>query len=323
MFIRRRVTAFLAASALAFAVNAHAQEAPLPPLIRIVVPFAPGASTDVAARAIARLLGPRLGTNVIVENRPGASGMIGSASVVRGPKDGSQLVFTSVSMVSTAASTRNAPFDVTADLLPAAIVYEAPLIMAVPASSHIKTPADLVAAARAKPDHLSHGTGGVGTIVHLTMELFNDIAKTQIKHIPYKGASLALTDMMGGTIDMMMAVNSTFGPNIKSGRLRVIGVASEKPHPAFPGVPTLNSVAPGFVVSLWTGLFVPAGTPAPFVQRLNREINEIAKSPELAELLQSDGAVPLALTPEESARLVRDSYNSWKRIATSRNIILE
>jgi len=318
---RTVLSALLATLALGFTVHATAQQLPNP--IRIVVPFAPGASTDVTARALALQLQNRLGVSVLVENRAGASGMIGSASVVKGPKDGSQLLFTSVSMVSTAAATQNAPFDVVNDLVPLAIVNEAPLILVVNAKSDIKSPQDLVAAARAKPDELTHGTGGIGTIAHLAMEMFNDAAKVQIRHIPYKGAAPAVTDLAGGTLSALMAVNSTFGPNIKSGRLRLIGVASDKPHPAFPGVPTLNTVAPGYTAGLWTGVFAPAGTPAALVQRLNREINEISKSRELAELMQGDGAIPRALTPEESARVVRDSFNTWKRISSARNIVAE
>lgn len=169
-----------------FAAPAQAEDAPMPPLVRIVVPFAPGASTDVIARLIASQLGPRLHTNVIVENRPGASGMIGSNFVAKSPKDGSTLLFTSVSMLSTAATTRNAPFDVINDLVPVAIPNSGPLLIAVSSKTDIKTPADLLAAARAHPDELTHGTGGIGTTAHLAMELLNEKAHVQIKHIPYK-----------------------------------------------------------------------------------------------------------------------------------------
>ena len=303
--------------------SACAQQAPVPPVIKLIMPFATGSTTDLIARTVGTQLATRLGNTVVVDVRAGGSTMIGAGAVANGPKDGSQLLFTSVSMVSTAAATQNAPFDVVNDLVPLAIVNEAQLILVVNAKSDIKSPQDLVAAARAKPDELTHGTGGIGTIAHLAMEMFNDAAKVQIRHIPYKGAAPAVTDLAGGTLSALMAVNSTFGPNIKSGRLRLIGVASDKPHPAFPGVPTLNTVAPGYTAGLWTGVFAPAGTPAALVQRLNREINEISKYRELAELMQGDGAIPRALTPEESARVVRDSFNTWKRISSARNIVAE
>lgn len=302
---------------------AQAQETQIPPLIRIVVPFAPGASTDVIARLIAAQLGPRLKTSVIVENRAGGSGMIGGSYVAKGPKDGSVLLFTSVSMVSTAATTRNAPFDVTSDLVPIAMPGSGPLVIAVSTKTDIRTPADLVAAARAKPDQITHGTGGIGTIAHLAAELLNDAAKIQLKHIPYKGASPAVSDTAGGTIDMMIAVNTTFAPQISAGRMRAIAVTSAQPSPAFPNLPTMASVAPGYSVDLWTALFAPAGTPPALIKRLNHEVNEIARSRQLVELMQGDGATPLALTPEEASHRVRESYATWKRVATAKNIVLD
>lgn len=288
-----------------------------------MVPFAPGASTDVIARLVAHQLGPRLGTNVIVENRAGGSGMIGGNFVAKGPKDGSTLLFTSVSMVSTAATTRNAPFDVTTDLVPIAMPGAGPLVIAVSTKTDIKTPADLVAAARAKPDQITHGTGGVGTIAHLAAELLNDAAKIQLKHIPYKGASLAVTDTAGGIIDMMIAVNTTFASQINAGRMRPIAVTSAQPSPAFPGLPPMATVAPGYTVDLWTALFAPAGTPPALIQRINREVNEIAKSKEMVELMKADGATPLSVTPEEATKRVREAYATWKRLAAAKNIVLE
>ncbi|GAA4353653.1 tripartite tricarboxylate transporter substrate binding protein [Variovorax defluvii] len=295
----------------------------MPPLIKIIVPFAPGASTDVIARLVASQLGPRLQTNVIVENRAGGSGMIGGSVVAKGPKDGSTLLFTSVSMVSTAATTRNAPFDVTTDLVPIAMPGVGPLVIAVSTKTDIKTPAEFVAAARAKPDQLTHGTSGVGTIAHLAAELLNDAAKIQIKHIPYKGASLAVTDTAGGIIDAMIAVNTTFASQIQAGRMRPIAITSEKPSPAFPNLPPMATVAPGYSVELWTALFAPAGTPPALVKRINHEVNEIANSKEMVELMRGDGATPLNVTPEEAAKRVRDSYATWKRVATAKNIVLE
>ena len=314
---------FSALALLTAAPASRAQQVSIPPLIKIVVPFAPSASTDVIARSIAHQLGARLGTNVIVDNRAGGSGMIGSNYAAKAPKDGSTLLFTSVSMVSTAATTRMAPFDVTTDLVPIAIPGSGPLVIAVSSKTDIRTPADLVAAARARPDQITHGTGGIGTIAHLAAELLNDAAHVQLKHVPYKGASLAVTDASAGTIDMMIAVNTTFSAQIKAGRMRAIAVTSAKPSPAFPGLPPMATVAPGYSVDLWTALFAPTGTPQPLIQRINQEVNEIAKSRELVELMQSDGATPQAFTPEEAGNHVRESYAAWKRLAAAKNIVLE
>ena len=315
--------AFLSIAAVLFAAQAGAQQPAMPALIKIVVPFAAGASTDVIARTLAAQLGPKLGTTVIVENRPGASGFIGASAVAKAPRDGSMLLFTSVSMISAATTMKNVPIDVTKDLVPIAIPGEGPLVFAVPANSPLKSPADLVAAARAKPDTITHGTGGVGTIAHMAAELLNDAAKIQLKHIPYKGASLAVTDMLGGNIDMMIAVKSTFGANVSAGKFRLIAVTSREPSPAFPGVPTVASVVPGYEVSLFTTLYAPAGTPAPVVQRINQAVNEIAKSKEMTELMLSDGALPLTVTPEQAAAKVRDAYATWKKVAAAKNIVTE
>lgn len=320
----KRISTLLSFSLLALAGPAsRAQQAPVPPLVRMVVPAAAGASTDIMARAIAPQLAARLGTNVIVENRAGASGMLGASVVAKAPKDGSALLFFSVSLISAAATTRNPSVDVLTELLPVAAVAENPLVFAVSTKSDIKTPADLVAAARAKPDLITHGTGGVGTIAHVAAELFNNAAKVQLKHVPYRGAAPAVVDLVSGTIDLMIATNATFASQIKAGRARPIGVTSRQPSAAFPGLPTMNTVAPGYESGLWVGMWAPAGTPPAIVQRLNKEIVEIARSKELGELLQADGGAPLALTPEEFAARVRSDYADFKKLATDKNIVVE
>lgn len=304
--------------------EAFAQQLPMPPLVRIVVPFAAGSSTDAMGRALAAQLSTRLGTNVIVENRAGGSGLIGASAVAKGPRDGSMLLFTSVSMITAVATLRTASFDPIGELVPVALVGEGPLVVAVSTKTEIKTPADLVAAARARPDALTHGTAGVGTLSHLSAEFFNDAAKVQIKHIPYKGAALAVIDLAGGTIDAMFAVNTTLAPQIKAGRVRLIGVTSDQPSSAYPDLPTMNSVAPGYNTTVWTAIFAPAGTPVALVQRLNREIREIVKSDKaMQDIMQFDGVAPGALSPEELARLVRESLATWKKIATAKNIVLD
>ena len=303
---------------------AVAQQVATPPLVRIVIPSVAGSSTDVIARVLANQLGPRLGTNVIVDNRPGGSGFIAAGAVAKGPRDGSMLLLFSTSLVTTAATMKTVPFDVMTDLVPVSMLGEGPLVVAVVSTrTDIKTPGDLVAVARAKPDTLTHGTAGVGTLAHVTAELLNEAAGIQLKHIPYKGAAQALVDLASGNIDAMIAVNSSLAPQIRSGRVRAIGVTSLKPSSAFPGLPTMASVVPGFAVDLWTAVFVPVGTPPGIVERLNREINEVAKSKEMREVMASDGAIPLALTPEESGRRYREAYALWKKLATTKNIVLE
>lgn len=317
---RMLLSAFSLAAASSMAA---AQQVPLPPVIKVIVPFAPGASTDVIAREVAAQLGPRLGTTVIVENRAGASGMIGASAVAKGPKDGSQLLFTSVSMISAAATMKTVPLDVVNDLVPISVMGEGPLVIAVSSKTNIRTPADLLAAARAQPDKITHGTGGVGTFPHLAAELLNDAAKIQLKHIPYKGMSLSTTDLASGVIDAMLAVNTTFASMIESGRARPIAVTSLNPSPAFPGIPTMASVVPGYEATLWTAMYAPAGTPTALLQRLNREINEIGQSKTLRDRMASDGAEPLALTLEQAHAKVRNAFGAFRKVAAAKNIVVE
>lgn len=301
--------------------NAEKISPSVPSLMRIVVPFAAGASTDVMARRIAHQLSGRLGNKVIIENRPGASGMIGTQSVVKGPKDGSQLVFGSVSLITAAAVSRNAPFDVTKDLTPIAITGEGPMLIAVSKNSPIKTPSDLIQSAKNKP--LTHGTGGVGTIAHLAAEHLNSTAKTQLQHIPYNGASHAVTDTIGGTIDIMIAASTTFSAQIAGGRMKAIAVTSPQTSNSFPDLPTIASVVPGYSANLWNVMFAPAGTPPALMELLNHEINEVSKSEEMIKFMQLDGFEPKSLTLSQAAQQVSDEYALWKKLSKERNIIID
>lgn len=318
---------FPAAPLLALAVltspAVRAQSAPLPRVIKIIVPFAPGASTDTAARAVASELARRTGSTVIVDNQTGASTFIAAAAAARGAKDGSVLLMTSTSTVTAMATRPTVPVDITTALVPVAQLSDGPLIIASSIQSNIKTPADLVAAARAKPDSLTHGSAGVGTLAHVAAEMIDGAAKIQLRHIPYKGSSLALTDLAAGRIDLMVGVYSTVAPQVQAGRVHLVAVTSAQPHPSFPGVPTMASVAPGLAIDIWVGFFAPLGTPPAVVQRLNRDLNEVAKSKTVRETVAVDGSIPVTLTPEEFGAQVRNSYAAWKKVASSRNIVSE
>jgi tripartite-type tricarboxylate transporter receptor subunit TctC len=309
--------------ALAFATTASAQTASFPPVVRVIVPFAAGAGTDVLARAVVSQLGPRLGTNVIVENRPGAAGAIGVAAVAKGPRDGSMLLFHSTSLVTAAATARSVSFDVTKDLMPVAIVADGPMLVGVSAASGIRTPADWVAAARGRPQGLTAGSGGIGSVGHLAVELLSDAANVQVRHIPYRGAAPALTDVAAGTVDMLIASYSTIGPQVRSGRVVPIAVTSAQSSPSFPGLPTMASAAPGYETSIWYAMFAPTGTPGVLVQRLHREINDIARSGEVSRLVEADGALPVNAPPEELAARVRRDFEIWKKIATEKQILVD
>ncbi len=302
--------------------TAHAQPA-VPKTIKIVVPFAPGGSNDVIARALAVPLAKRLDATVIVENRAGAAGVIGSDAVAKSPKDGSVLLLTSSSFLTAAATQAQLPYDPIGAFAPVAVVGRGPMLLAVSADTAYKTPADLIAAARAKPGALNYGTAGVGSIAHLTTELFDDTANVKMTHVPYKGAAPAAVDLAAGRIDAMISNYSTLAPLIKSGRIRPLAVTSAKVQPTFPDLPPLASVAAGFDVDIWVGVFAPAGTPAAIVERLNREIVAAAASPELALVLEPDGALPDAAGAQAFASRLKIELTRWKEIATEHKITAE
>lgn len=319
--IKTLQAAMAAISLVAF--SAMAQQTPLPPLIKIVVPFAAGASTDAAARAVASELAKRTGSNVIVENLPGASTFIGVAAAAKAPKDGSVLLMTSTSTITAAATKHTVPVDLTTELLPVAQLSSGPLIIAASAHTNIRTPADLVAAARARPDQITHGTGGIGTLSHVAAEMINDTARISLKHIPYKGAALAVPDFVAGRIDLMIGVYTTVASQVQAGRARLVAVTTPQPQAAFPGVPTMASVAPGLSLDIWVGFFAPLGTPSAVVQRLNAELNEVARTKAVLDVIQPDGSVPQAVAPAEFGARVRSGYLAWKKLASDRNIVVD
>lgn len=316
----------LLAAAACFSQAALAQpetDAKLPSLIKIVVPFSPGASNDAIARAVAPPLAKRLGATVIVENKPGAAGVIGADSVAKSPRDGSVLLLTSSTFLTAAATQPRVPYDPLTAFAPVAMVGQGPLLLAVSSATGIKSAAELVAAARAKPGMLTYGTAGLGSIAHMATEMFSDSARLQLRHVPYKGAANALMDMAGGQIDLMISNYSSLAPQIKAGRVRALAVTSRQANAAYPELPPLGSVAPGFAANIWVSVLAPAGTPAALVQRLNREINAVAAMPEVRALLESDGAQPTTLTPAELSQTLREELDMWKKVAAEKRIVAE
>jgi len=314
--------AFVAIVAAVLAPVAAAQVT-LPKTIKIVVPFSAGGSNDVIARAIAGPLAKRLDVPVIVENKAGAAGVVGADAVAKSPRDGSVLLLTSSSFLTAAATQATLPYDPIAAFAPVAMVGRGPMLLAVSATTPYKGPADVLADARARPGTLNYGTAGVGSIAHLTTGLLDDTAKVRMTHVPYKGAANAAIDLAAGQIQVMISNYSTIAPLIKSGKIRPLAVTSGKRHPAFPDLPPLASIAPGFDIDIWVGVFAPAGTPPAIVARLNEEINAIAASPDLASVLEPDGTLPEALAPAVFAGRLKSELGQWKQIATEHKIVAE
>ncbi len=312
----------LIGAALGISGLATAQDS-APKLIRIVVPFSAGASNDAIARAIAPPLAKRLETTVIVENKPGAAGTVGADVVAKSPRDGSVLLLTSSTFLTAAATQPRLPYDPIAAFAPIAIVGQNPSLLAVSSSTPFKSAAELIAAARAKPGELTYGSAGVGSIGHMATELLSAAAKMQLSHVPYKGAANAAIDLAGGQIQVMISSHATLAAFLKSGKVRVLAVTSRQPHPAFPDLPPLSAAVPGFSNEVWVGVFAPAGTPAPLLERLNRGINEIATAPELRTLLEPDGMLPVAISPAAFSARVKNELAQWKQIAATRKIVVE
>lgn len=297
--------------------------AAVPPLVRIVVPFSAGASNDVIARALAPGLARRLGANVIVENKPGAAGAMGADFVARAPRDGSVLLLTSSTFLTAAATQPRSPYDAIAAFAPVAMVGNGPLLLAVSAAKPFHTPAELLAAAKARPGAITYGSAGIGSLGQMATELLSDAAKVRMMHVPYKGASNALLDLSAGQIDVMIGNYSSMAPQIRSGKVRALAVTSQRPSAAFPDLPALGATVPRYEMDIWVGVLAPAGTPAALVQRLNREINDTAASSEMRAVLDPDGALPQALSPADFAARMKQELAQWKRLAVEHKIVVE
>ena len=308
-----RTLCLLAAFCAAFA--AHAQPYPSKP-VRIVVPVATGGIADYYARVIGKHVSDAWGQPVIVENRPGGGGNIGSDIVAKSPPDGYNLV---MGFVGSHAVNQflfaKMPYDTFKDFAPVAMVIEAEGLLAVHPSVPIHTVADLLSYARANPGKLSYGSGGVGTSSHLAGELFKSMTKTDIVHVPYKGNAPAVADLLGGQTHLQFATLPTIIPHVRAGKLRGIAVIGSSRAAAAPQIPTVaESGVPGFSVNNWIGLFAPAGTPQDIVRRWNAEVNRIMQLPEIKKRMDVEGERYTPNTPEQFGQFVRADAAKWEKV---------
>ncbi|SSW69726.1 Bug family tripartite tricarboxylate transporter substrate binding protein [Achromobacter agilis] len=296
----RRAGSALALAALAagFTPAAVAQTYPDRP-VKLVVPWPPGGATDALGRMLAQRLTERLGQTVIVDNKAGAGGNIGTAAFVREKADGyTLLVATSSTNAANPHLYSRLGFDPAKDFAPVAFVAEIPNILEVPKQSGFRSVADLIAAAKAEPGKLNYGSGGVGSSQHLAGSMFKHLTGVDVLHIPYKGSGPAVSDLMAGQVDMMLDTGSL--AQVQAGALRALAVASRQRLPALPDVPTFAEAGvPGMYASAWYGIVAPAGTPEDVVQRLNKEVNAVVADPEMKRRMEGMGAlVPAGQTPE-------------------------
>lgn len=287
-----RCAGWLALAAMAFAGAAHAQAYPARQ-VTLVVPYSAGGGVDVIARLLGPALADRLGQPVVIDNRPGVSGIIGTQYVAHAAPDGYTLLAgNTTTNVTNQFLTKNPGYHVERDFTPIALLDTVPVVLVVPANSRFNSVQDIIAAARANPDGLNYGSSGNGSSHHLAAQLFQSMTKTKLRHIPYKGSSNVMTDLVGGQIDMAFEVVPAAAPLVQSKRLKALGVSSKFELPALPGIkPIAESGLPGYDMQTWHGVFAPAGVPAPVAERLGREINAIVALPATQKRMQELGVI--------------------------------
>jgi len=317
--------AALAATTVAFGLApAYAQDAYPTKPVRFIVGQAPGGATDIIARLVAGKMNETLGQNAIVENRTGAAGSIGAASVAKSAPDGYTLLVVSSSYAINPSLYASLPFDPQKDLAPVSLLAEAPFLLVVHPSVPAKSVKDLIALAKAQPNTLTYGSGGLGSSGHLAGALFEMGSRVKLTHIPYKGAGQALVDVISGQITFMFASVLSSAPQIKQGRLRVLGVTSRKRSAALPQVPTIAEAGvPGYSATTWYGVLAPAGTRQPIIDRLSAAVHKAVMSPELRERMLSDGAEPIGSSPAEFQKHLAAEMAKSRKIVQSAGVKAE
>ena len=291
---------------------AQAQGWPTRP-IKFVVPFPPGGGNDILGRIVGESLTQSLGVPIIVENRPGAGGNIGANFVAKSAPDGYTYLITPISILNFNPHLySDLSFDPIKDFDAVALFGVAPIVLAVNSEVPVKSVAELIELAKAKPETLSYASSGIGTPHHLAGEMFKSMAGVSILHIPYKGGAPAAIDLIAGRVQIMFAPLDNITPFLKTGKVRILGVGSEKRLPSLPSVPTIAEAGvPGFNVEVWYGLVAPAGVPKDIISRLNNEIAKILVQPGVREKIEAQGMEPAIVTPEQLTALIRTGFIRW------------
>jgi tripartite-type tricarboxylate transporter receptor subunit TctC len=312
----------LAALATLAAPAVLAQAYPTKP-IRLVVPFPAGGATDIFARAVSQKLGEKLGTTVVVDNKPGAGGTIGSDLAAKAPADGYTLLLATSSTHSIGPSFGKVPYDAVADFTPISHVGNAPSIMLVPNTSPAKTVKEWVDYAKKNPGKLNYASSGNGTVVHLGTEYFKAQANLFLVHIPYRGTALAIPDLVSGKVDVLFDSLPSGLPHVKEGRLRALGITSAKRSALLPDLPAISESVPGYETVTWFGLYGPKGLPAELATRLSNGVNQALQDPDVKERLARLGIDPVGGTPAQFAAMANADRAKWKKIITDRKITAE
>lgn len=311
------------AALLPAALGAQAQIWPTKP-IKLVVTYPPGGTVDAVARVIAPKLSTRLGQPVVVDNRAGAGGAIGGDLVAKSPADGYTLMLDASNHAQNPALRSKMPFDTLRDLASVSLLVKVPNVLVVNPTTSINSVKDLIAQAKAKPGQIDYASSGNGSAQHLAAELFSSMAGVSINHVAYKGGSPALTDVMAGQVPVFFASLASSLPYIQGGKLRAVAVTGKARSPVLPQLPTVaESGLPGYEVYEWNGVFVPAATPAPVVERLSKELAAVLKEPDVRTRLEAMGAEVVGSSPAELDAFRRAELGKWSKLAKDNKIQLD
>ena len=313
------VCAGLAAAFAAYSAAAQSQKYPSRP-VRVVVGFQAGGGTDLAARAIAQRLTETVGVSFIVDNRPGAAGNIAANIVAQAVPDGHTMLMAN-STIAIPSLYAKLPFDVRKDFVPLSVIALGPSVLVVHPSVPVNDVKGLIALAKAKPKQLSYGSGGVGNVTHLAMELFKSMAGVEMVHVPYKGGAPSVTGLISGEVQTLFTSIPTALPQINNGKMKALGVSISKRSVALPNVPTIDEAGlPGYYAASWYGLLLPAGAPRPVLDTLTREIGNAMRAPDIREKMLAQGFEPVGNTPTEFAKFLSAEIARWEKIVKAANI---
>jgi len=304
---------------LLFSSAAVGQQFPSKPL-RLVTPFPPGGSADIIARVTGQSLGEVLGQPVVVENRAGAGGVTGSEYVAKQPPDGYTLLLVTGAYPVYPAMLKSMPFDPLQDIATVSMLTAYPFVISVVPGSPLKSLADLIARAKENPGKLNYPSSGVGTVHHLSGELFNALAGTDILHVPYRGGNAPLTETIAGRADVLFEAMTLSIGQIKSGKLRALAVTSRERWPALPDTPTAHETLPGYEVNSFIGLGVTGGTPAPVIERLNAAVRKALANPDTHRRFVELGGEPRATSPDEMRSFIASEIKKWQNVVATRKI---
>ena len=318
------ITVVAACAAASLPPASMAQSVPgLPKQIQLVVPFSPGGSTDLFGRVVALRLAARTGGSVVVDNKPGAGGMIGADFVSRATPDGATLMLTASDLSTGAAVAKKLAFDPEKGLATVAMLATGPMLLVVKADSPFKSTEQLMEAARQNKGALNYGSAGIGSLHHLSGELFTSMGKLEMTHVPYKGSAPAVQDLIAGRIQAMIASFPATLSHIKGDKLRALAVTSTSRSKFSPDLPTVSSVIPGYQVDIWWGVFAPGATPQALLDRLNAELRAVVAMPEMRDTFDREGADPASMSSAEAHAFYRADIEKWRVIARARNISVD